>query len=153
MDYTSKKTLDELAKVITQDKQGLEAMNDEELKKHFEPGKPMNVMTLKNGYLKPIFERIEDELISATEKFPSSRHNLAALTEEVGELAKALLDQFQEQCYDDGVSKEELARHNKIKNNAIFLEAVQVASAAIRVMTEGDNDFIYHPVIHASPLK
>lgn len=110
----------------------------------------MQVMTLKNGSLKPIFEAIENELIFATNKFPSNRHTLTALTEEVGELSKALLDQFQALLYEFQDSTPERMEDY---NQEIFKEAVQVASMAIRVMTEGDADFIYHPPIQAGKLE
>jgi hypothetical protein len=61
------------------------------------------------------------EVKRAREKFPSNRHLLAALTEEVGELAEALLD-------NQGKDRE-------------YAEAMQVACVAIRIMEEGDSDF------------
>lgn len=57
------------------------------------------------------------ELIKAREKFPSSLLPMIALTEEVGELANAILSESHEQ---------------------IIKEAVQVAVMAIRVLEEGD---------------
>jgi hypothetical protein len=57
------------------------------------------------------------ELKRAREKFPSPAGSMTALTEEVGELAKALLDEPPER---------------------IRAEAIQVAVMAIRVATEGD---------------
>lgn len=64
---------------------------------------------------------ISDEVIAARQKFPGSHHTLAALTEEVGELAQALL---QEKSWDE-----------------IYAEAKQVACVAIRMMEEGDTTF------------
>ena len=61
------------------------------------------------------------EVADAREKFPSNRHMLAALMEEVGELAQALLD-------DQGSKR-------------VYAEAKQVACVAIRIMEEGDTDF------------
>lgn len=61
------------------------------------------------------------ELKRARAKFPGNRFLLAALTEEVGELAQALLQRK---------SKEEILR-----------EAVQVACVAIRIAEEGDGSF------------
>lgn len=60
---------------------------------------------------------IRQELRSAREKFPGANKNFAALAEEHGELAKALLDE---------------------SNTRVWEEAVQVAVMAIRVATEGD---------------
>lgn len=57
------------------------------------------------------------ELVAARDKFPSSAMSMVALTEEVGELAKALLDESWERVVE---------------------EAVQVAVMAQRVATEGD---------------
>jgi NTP pyrophosphatase (non-canonical NTP hydrolase) len=60
---------------------------------------------------------IRAELASARERFPSSAGAMCALTEEVGELAKAVLD-------------EPRAR--------VRAEAIQVAVMAIRIALEGD---------------
>lgn len=60
---------------------------------------------------------IQRELSRARHLFPSPAGSLAALTEEVGELAKAVLDESQDR---------------------VIAEAVQVAVMAIRVATEGD---------------
>lgn len=60
---------------------------------------------------------ITAELMRARAKFPDAAKSMCALTEEVGELAKALLDESDERVYD---------------------EAIQVAVMAIRVATEGD---------------
>lgn len=60
---------------------------------------------------------VKAELQRARAKFPDSSGSMTALTEEVGELAKALLD-------------EPLVRVRK--------EAVQVAVMAIRVAIDGD---------------
>ena len=102
----------------------------------------MQAMTLKNGSLKPIFKAIENELILSTNKFPSNDHRLTELVKEVGELAKALLDQYED------ATPERAEDYNQ----EIFAEAVQVASMAIRVMTEGDADFIYYPPIQIGKL-
>lgn len=58
-----------------------------------------------------------EEVRRARAKFPSSECCLAALSEEVGELAKACLEESSER---------------------IVEEAVQVACMALRVATEGD---------------
>ena len=62
---------------------------------------------------------INTELIKARAKFPSPNKNFVALVEEVGELAKDLLE-----------------GKPTFKN-----EATQVAVMAIRVLEEGDSDF------------
>ena len=61
------------------------------------------------------------ELDRAREKFPSNAHLFAALGEEVGELARELLE--------GGPRKR------------IREEAIQVACVAIRIAEEGDGDF------------
>ena len=38
-------------------------------------------------------------------------------------------------------------------NGEVFMEAVQVACMAIRIMTEGDADFPYQPIYQLGPLK
>jgi NTP pyrophosphatase (non-canonical NTP hydrolase) len=63
------------------------------------------------------FREALEELQRARAKFPRSDCSLAALTEEVGELAKAMLDEPVER---------------------IWKEALQVAAMACRVATEGD---------------
>lgn len=60
---------------------------------------------------------VERELSRARDKFPSSEGCMTALTEEVGELAKAMLDEPGER---------------------IYKEAVQTAVMAARVALEGD---------------
>ncbi len=60
---------------------------------------------------------VTNEVIRAREKFPSPAGSMCALTEEVGEAAKALLD--------------EPWAH-------VYTECVQVAAMAIRVAIEGD---------------
>jgi NTP pyrophosphatase (non-canonical NTP hydrolase) len=74
---------------------------------------------------------VEDELKRARAKFPNNLHMLATLTEEVGELAQALMDRD----YSLVVACE----------SKIFKEAIQVATMAIRVATEGDSSFKYNP--------
>lgn len=69
---------------------------------------------------------IEAELARARGKFPSNRHMMNALTEEVGELAKALIQLNFEP-------------NKKVTQRNVYDEAVQVAVMAIRVATEGDN--------------
>jgi hypothetical protein len=65
--------------------------------------------------------KVQEELIRGRAKFPNPQGSMTALTEEVGELAKALLDEPWERVVE---------------------EAVQVAVMAIRVATEGDPTLI-----------
>lgn len=64
---------------------------------------------------------ISAEVIRARLKFPGNRFLLAALTEEAGELAQAMLQ--------------------KRDREAIRKEAIQVACVAIRILEEGDSSF------------
>lgn len=75
---------------------------------------------------------IKHELNAARSKFPGNLDMLPALTEEVGELSAALIQHKHE--------PEKGKTHRDIYN-----EAVQVAVMAIRVATEGDPNFPYHP--------
>ena len=72
--------------------------------------------------------KAEKEIVSARKKFPNNTHLLAALMEEVGELAQAML-QFKYEPY-KGVSRDDVKK-----------EAIQVACVAIRIVTEGDATF------------
>lgn len=65
--------------------------------------------------------KINKELRRARKKFPDNAKLLAALMEEVGELAKALLQ--------------------RAPASEIEAEAIQVACVAIRIIEEGDADF------------
>lgn len=60
---------------------------------------------------------VQNEVLRARQKFPDNDLLMVALTEEVGELAKALLDETPERVY---------------------AEAIQVACVALRIATEGD---------------
>ncbi len=71
---------------------------------------------------------IRAELIRAREEFPGNRHQLATLMKEVGELAKEMME------YDLG---------KNVTTAEVFQETVQVACMAIRVGTEGDENFTY----------
>lgn len=73
------------------------------------------------------------EVRRARAMWPGNDHKLAALTEEVGELTKALLH------HDYEVDKPDATPE------AIWREAVQVAAMAVRVATEGDSTFGYRP--------
>lgn len=64
---------------------------------------------------------VGDEIVRARKKLPDNRHLLAALMEEVGELAKAHLE-------NEGYDR-------------IYQEAMQVACVAARIATEGDADY------------
>jgi len=80
-----------------------------------------------------VFTMIRDELVAARKAFPESTHKLAALMEEVGELAQAMIQHDRKL----GTSATEILR-----------EAVQVACMAIRIAVEGDDNFLYEfPVI------
>jgi hypothetical protein len=65
---------------------------------------------------------ISKEVARAREKHPGNAHLLAALVEEVGELAKDLLE----------------------GNPGWRAEAIQVATVAVRILEEGDGDFHQH---------
>ena len=67
------------------------------------------------------FLAVDAEVVRARTKFPGNKHMLAALTEEVGELAKALLQD--------------------LPRDRVVAEAVQVACCAIRIIEEGDAAF------------
>ena len=89
--------------------------------------------TMLNDKGVKIFEDIAEELKSAREKFPNNAHVMNALTEEVGELAQALLQVNYEP--------------EKKTNADVYKEAIQVATMAIRVATEGDSTLpAYVPV-------
>lgn len=70
---------------------------------------------------------IRAEIMRARKKFPENEHQLAALTEEVGELAQALIDNSM----------------GTLTPNRVYWEAIQVAAMAIRVAEEGDRSFPY----------
>lgn len=65
-------------------------------------------------------DKIYDELGHARQKFPDNTHLTVALMEEVGEMAKEILEGHWDR-----------ARY----------EASQVAAVAIRIIEEGDGDF------------
>lgn len=75
-----------------------------------------------------VFTMIRDELIAAREAFPGKTHMLCATVEEVGELAQAMMQHDRS----EGTSVQEVLR-----------EAVQVATMAIRIAVEGDDNFLY----------
>jgi NTP pyrophosphatase (non-canonical NTP hydrolase) len=73
------------------------------------------------GAAKDTSEAIDRELKYARRKFPGNRFLLAALVEEVGELASAMLQRQDPE--------------------RIRAEAVQVACVAVRIIEEGDCTF------------
>ena len=70
---------------------------------------------------------IIDEVQGAQKKFPTNQRQLAAATEEHGELAKALLDHAYE----------------KAPASDVYKEAVQSAAMAVRIALEGSAEFPY----------
>ena len=80
---------------------------------------------LVNERTEAFLEDVGAEIERARIKFPNSRLVLAALTEEVGELAQAMLK----------------VAAGKWKPERIWEEAVQVAAMAARCATEGDPSF------------
>ena len=70
---------------------------------------------------------ISAELQFARSKFPGNNLNFPALIEEVGELAKALLDHS----------------YGKCEAKDVYAEALQVAVMAIRIAEEGSAEFPY----------
>lgn len=73
-------------------------------------------LALKSG----AHDALDGEIVRARVKFPGNRFLLAALTEEVGELARALLQR---------------------KPDDAWREALQVACVAMRIFEEGDATF------------
>lgn len=63
-------------------------------------------------------ENVGEEVQNARDKFPGRELTMTALTEEVGELARALMDESRQRVYN---------------------EAVQVAAMAARVVLDGDS--------------
>lgn len=89
------------------------------------------VMKLTVNTAKALNE-VAEEIKRSRSKFPGNEDMMIALTEEVGELAKDLLHHKYEP--------------KKGKTNAsIRAEAIQVATMAIRIATEGDGGFPYDP--------
>ena len=73
-------------------------------------------------------QNIKHELKAARAGHKGNHQQLAALVEEVGELAQALID------YDRG----------KKSSSQVYAEAIQVATMAIRLAEEGSGEFLYH---------
>lgn len=81
------------------------------------------------------FTHMRSELVRARDKFPKSEKMLAAITEELGELAEALL-----KLTEDGqLNPTEL----NIRLAAVYKEAVQVAATTLRLAVEGDRIMDY----------
>jgi hypothetical protein len=72
---------------------------------------------------------IRGEIKSARKAFPSNTRRHAALVEEVGKTAQALIEHSQ----------------GNAPPEAVVNEAVQVAAMAVRLATEGSNEFPYDP--------
>jgi hypothetical protein len=70
---------------------------------------------------------VAQEIVFARGKFPGTKHMVAVLLEEVGELAKALLD------YENDIAPKD----------EIWLEAVQSSAMAMRLATEGVDGMRY----------
>jgi len=85
-------------------------------------------------------QKLADEYATATEKFPAPNPNLAALTEEVGELAQAILH----------------IREGKANDwQRVVEEAIQVATMAARCAIEGGGSMLTEPTnmkIRSHPL-
>lgn len=96
------------------------------------PGKGLKAM----DKLEKMFADIRQEIEDTRQIFPGNHHKMAVLSEEVGELAQALL-----QNEYDG---------QPVIN--VYREAVQVAAMAIRLAIEGDHSFKYrYPADKALP--
>lgn len=74
-----------------------------------------------------IFRDVETELASARKKYPSNRFMLAALTEEVGESAQAMID------------------HSFGKDTVqhIYQELIQTMTVSLRLILEGSQEFTF----------
>jgi hypothetical protein len=83
----------------------------------------------RNIGLELIWAMVKFELSHAREVFPSNRHMLTVLNEEVGELNKAMLDY----------------EYNKCDKNEIITEAIQTIAMVVRLLQEGDPNFKYEP--------
>nr|DAO37989.1 MAG TPA: hypothetical protein [Caudoviricetes sp.] len=82
-------------------------------------------------------ERVETEVKFARMKHPGPNPSLAALSEEVGELAKELLDLH--------VQLRNLKPIQRKQWERVWEEAVQVAAVACRIATEGDGTLVEKP--------
>lgn len=100
----------------------------------------MQPINLRIPELKPIIEKIEEELLQAREKFPSNVHMLHAMTEESGEVVKAMLDQHHanHDMEKDPIYIQQMGKH-------VRKELIQTIAMCIRVYEEGDSSFPYNP--------
>ena len=78
---------------------------------------------------KRILSLVRDEIEAARNAFPSNVGQHAALVEEVGETAEALIEHSRGNAPPEAVVK----------------EAVQVAAMAVRLVVEGSDEFPYDP--------
>ncbi len=86
---------------------------------------------MKAAVVKALAQASEDalaEALGAAGKFPANLHMHAALAEEVGELANALLEHH---------------RGNGVSVADVYAEAMQVAAMALRIAVEGSAEFAY----------
>lgn len=77
------------------------------------------------------------EVDRAREKFPSNRHIMGAMHEEVGEVAKAMLER------DYKATDMPVSSHNFGLDMEVYVECIQAAAMLLRVATEGDPDYLY----------
>jgi NTP pyrophosphatase (non-canonical NTP hydrolase) len=105
--------------------------NERRMKKTYPEIAVENKTQTLNDATANMLTRIAIELGKARAKFPSSYCSMVALTEEVGELAKACLDESPERIMD---------------------EAVQVAAMAIRVAIEGDGSIAKYRQDHGQTI-
>ena len=76
---------------------------------------------------------VVEEVDRAREKFPSNKHMIGAFHEEVGEVAKAMLER--DYCDGELVTLE--------LDQEVYTECVQAAAMACRLALEGDPDYQY----------
>ena len=81
---------------------------------------------------------VVDEVDRARDKFPDNKHMYAALAEEAGEVANALLER-------DYKHHDEKPLGNAGYDRHVWDECVQTAAMCLRVATEGDPSFRYRP--------
>lgn len=103
-------------------------------------GEIVHAFTLRIPELKPIIEKVEDELLFARKKFPSNKMMLHALQEECGEATQAMLNQYylNMDMDSDPVAIQQM-------NKKVRKELIQIISMCVRVYQEGDADFPYNP--------
>jgi hypothetical protein len=98
------------------------------------PGESLPIRVNRASRDRSFLDNVQSELKSARLQFPTNENQFVALTEEVGELAQALIDQgrgFQ-------------------SATDVYAEAVQVAAMALRVAVDGDSSF---PKYLPPPMK